>query len=147
MIKKVAGKSTKYSKQAVMKEISATVKPISTEEAIKAFLEEGKKNRFITYESVIEFGDEHKFTEAEANKFLKSIEKHNIELVMQEEISGDQLFTADDMRTTNNDDASSLTIDKISSTLYLEDDKDEEDEEDVGKQDGGGAEEARRGDC
>ena len=129
MIKKVAGKPTKYSKQAVLKEISAVVKPISTEEAIKAFLEEGKKNRFVTYESVIDFGDEHKFSEADSNKFLKSIEKHNIELVMQEEIGGDALFSADDMRTTNNDETSSLTMGKISSTLYLQDDKDEEDEE------------------
>ncbi len=113
-------------------EINAAVKPVSTEEAIKLFLDEGKKNRFVTYESVIDFGDEHKFSEADANKFLKSIEKNNIELVMQEEIGGDTLFSADDMRSTDSDETSSLTIDKISSTLYLEDDedKDEDDKED-----------------
>lgn len=130
MIKKVAGKPTKYSKQAAIKEVAIVEKPISTEDAVKAFLDEGKKNRFVTYESVIEFGDEHKFSEADANKFLKSIEKNNIELVMQEEINNDPLFSADDMRTTNTDEAASFTMGKINSTLYLQDDKDEEDEDD-----------------
>lgn len=130
MIKKVAGKPTKYSKLSAMKDVAAAEKPISIEDAIKAFLDEGKKNRFVTYESVIEFGDEHKFSEADANKFLKSIEKNNIELVMQEEISADPLFSADDMRTSNTDESASFTIGKINSTLYLQDDKDEEDEDD-----------------
>jgi len=132
MIKKIAGKPTKYSKQAAIKEVVVVAKPVSTDEAIKIFLEEGKKNRFVTYESVIEFGDEHKFSEADANKFLKSIEKNNIELVMQEEISGDSLFSADDMRTSDADETSTLTMGKISSTLYLQDDedKDEDDKDD-----------------
>lgn len=129
MIKKIAGKPTKYSKQAAIKEVVVVVKPLSTDEAIKAFLEEGKKSRFVTYESVIEFGDEHKFSEADANKFLKSIEKNNIELVMQEEISGDPLFSADDMRTSDSDETSTLTMGKISSTLYLQDDEDKDEEE------------------
>lgn len=130
MIKKIAGKPTKYSKQATLKEVSPVEKPISTEEAIKLFLDEGKRNRFVTYESVIEFGDEHKFSEADANKFLKAIEKNNIELVTQEEINADQLFSADDMRASNIDDNASFSIGKINSTLYLQDDKDEEDTDD-----------------
>lgn len=129
MIKKIAGKQTKYSKSSSATSVDLAVKPLSTEEAIKLFLEEGKKNRFVTYESVIEFGDEHKFSEADANKFLKSIEKTNIELVMQDEIHTDALVVADDLRTADGDEAPEFSINKLSSSIYLQDDEEKDDEE------------------
>ena len=97
--------------------IDSTAKPLTTEEAIKLFLDEGKKNRFVTYESVIEFGDEHKFSEADANKFLKSIEKNNIELVMQDEIHTDSIVAADDLRTTDSDESVDFSMGKLNSSI------------------------------
>ncbi|MDP3788146.1 MAG: RNA polymerase sigma factor RpoD [Candidatus Chromulinivorax sp.] len=130
MIKKIAGKQTKYSKNSSTAPIDAALKPLTTEEAVKVFLEEGKKNRFVTYESVIEFGDEHKFSEADANKFLKSIEKNNIELVMQDELQTDSLVAADDLRSTDNDEASSdFSMGKLTTSIYLQDDEEKDDEE------------------
>ncbi len=130
MIKKIAGKQTKYSKNASAASIEATIKPLTTEEAIKVFLEEGKKNRFITYESVIEFGDEHKFSEADANKFLKSIEKSNIELVMQDEVHVDALVVSDDLRSADSDEAApEFSMGKLKSSIYLQDDEEKDDEE------------------
>lgn len=129
MIKKVAGKQTKYSKNASANSSDTTTKQLTTEEAIKIFLEDGKKNRFVTYESVIEFGDDHKFSEADANKFLKSIEKSNIELVMQDEIHSDALVVADDLRSADSDEAPEFSMNKLSSSIYLQDDEEKDDEE------------------
>jgi len=130
MIKKIAGKQTKYSKNASAASIEATIKPLTTEEAIKLFLEEGKKNRFITYESVIEFGDEHKFSEADANKFLKSIEKSNVELVMQDEVHVDAIVVADDLRSADSDEAApEFSMGKLKSSIYLQDEEEKDDEE------------------
>jgi len=126
MIKKIAGKQTKYSKNAVS---NTAVKTLSTDEAIKLFLEEGKKNRFVTYESVIEFGDEHKFSEAAADAFLRSIEKNNIELVMHDEIHADSLSSGDETDSSDNEDSSKFSIGKLKSSLYLQDDDDKDEDE------------------
>lgn len=53
---------------------------------IKKIAEDSQKNRFITYESVMEFGDKYKFNEEETNQLLKELEKRNIDLIMQEEL-------------------------------------------------------------
>lgn len=128
MIKKIAGKQTKYSKKSSVA-LNDAIKPVSTEDAIKFFLEEGRKNRFVTYESVIEFGEEHKFNEADANKFLKAIEKHNIELVMHDEINPEALIVGDDVSTTDLDESPNFSMDKLSSSLYLHDDEDKDDDD------------------
>ena len=129
MIKKIAGKQTKYSKNNPATQDSLA-KPLTTEDAIKLFLEDGKRNRFVTYESVIEFGDEYKFSEADANKFLKSIEKANIELVMQDEIQSDALVVADDLRSADSDElAPEFSMGKLNSSIYLQDDEEKDDEE------------------
>ncbi|MBX9837946.1 MAG: sigma-70 family RNA polymerase sigma factor, partial [Silvanigrellaceae bacterium] len=144
MIKKIASDSlkkkiikTSSSKNAASQllkknsSLDALQKPMTTEEAIKFFLDEGRRNRFVTYESVIEFGEEHKFSEEQANKFLKSIEKHNIELVMQEELAHDTL-SPDDLHATDLDESATFSLEKLNSSLYLHDDedKDEDDKED-----------------
>jgi len=129
MIKKTATKATKNSKKIASASITQTTKHLTTEEATKVFIEEGKKSRFVTYESVIEFGDEHKFSETNANDFLKLIDKSNIELVMQEEIDSNSLVTADDAGLTNADEASSFSIGKLKSSIYLQDEEEKEGEE------------------
>ncbi len=135
MIKKIATKPIKVSKKPTSGGLDPQAKPMTTEEAIKLFLDEGKKNRFVTYESVIEFGEEHKFSESDANAFLKSIEKNNIELVMQEEIHTDGIVGADDLQDHITDESPNFSMGKLSSSLYLQDDedKDEDDKEDKGE--------------
>jgi RNA polymerase primary sigma factor len=54
---------------------------------IKKIAEDSQKNRFITYESVLEYGDKYKFNEEEVNQLLKELEKRNVDLIMQEELS------------------------------------------------------------
>jgi len=123
MIKKITKKSSKGSS-------STSSKPLTVEEATKAFLEEGKKNRFITYESVIEFGEQYKFSESDANKFLKSIEKANVELIMQDEVHSSAVVASDDISSTdNNDESSSFSMNKLKSTVYLQDDEEKTDED------------------
>jgi RNA polymerase primary sigma factor len=54
---------------------------------IKKIAEDSQKNRFITYESIMEYGDKYKFNEEETNQLLKELEKRNVDLIMQEELS------------------------------------------------------------
>jgi RNA polymerase primary sigma factor len=129
MIKKIAVKPIKVSKKSNTTALDQQAKPLTTEEAIKLFLDEGKKNRFVTYESVIEFGEEHKFSENDANKFLKSIEKSNIELVMQEEIQTDSVIGADDIEAHDTNESHNFSMGKLSSSIYLQDDKDEDEDD------------------
>lgn len=56
---------------------------------MKKLLDDGKKQRFLTYESVIEFCELHHINEVDTNLFLKEIEKNNIELVMHDELDAD----------------------------------------------------------
>src|SRR5579872_7400034 len=59
-------------------------------ELIDEFLEKGKRNNVITYEEVIEFSDKNHLSEADTNDLMRQIEKENIDLVMQEELEGEQ---------------------------------------------------------
>ena len=56
---------------------------------MKKLIDDGKKQRFLTYESVIEFCELHHINEVDTNLFLKEIEKNNIELVMHDELDAD----------------------------------------------------------
>jgi len=129
MIKKTPVKSPRVSKSAMNVQTNIQAKPVSTEEAIKLFLEEGKRNRFITYESVIEFGEEHKFSETAADQFLKAIEKSNIELVMQDEISRDSLIPNEDIDIHTAEETLQFGLNKLKSPLYIDEDDDEDEEE------------------
>jgi len=59
-------------------------------ELIEEFINKGKKNNIITYEEVIEFGDENNLSESETNNLLRRIEQEHIELVMQKELEGNE---------------------------------------------------------
>src|SRR3990167_9195234 len=64
----------------------ATINTEDRQSIIKKIAEDSQKNRFITYESVMEFGDKYKFNEEEINQLLKELEKRNVDLIMQEEL-------------------------------------------------------------
>jgi hypothetical protein len=52
----------------------------------KELIERGKKQRYLTYEHVMEFGELNNLSEKEVNELIQNIEKNHIELVMQEEL-------------------------------------------------------------
>lgn len=56
---------------------------------IKALLERGKTSGVLTYEEVSEFVEKNHLVELEANDLLRTLEKENIELVMQEELEAE----------------------------------------------------------
>lgn len=69
--------------------VSKTETPVlSKKELTEEFFESARKNKFVSYEDVIEFSEKNKLTEIETNSFLRQLEKENIELVMQEELEG-----------------------------------------------------------
>ncbi|MBP7854693.1 RNA polymerase sigma factor RpoD [Candidatus Babeliales bacterium] len=53
---------------------------------IKKIAEDAQKNRFITYESIMEHSEKYRFNEEEMNQLLKDLEKRNVDLIMQEEV-------------------------------------------------------------
>lgn len=58
-------------------------------EMLNELVERGKKNGYMTYEEIIEFGEKNNFTEPETNDLLRRFEKEHIDVVMQEELEGD----------------------------------------------------------
>lgn len=57
-------------------------------EMLNELVERGKKNGYMTYEEIIEFGEKNNFTEPETNDLLRRFEKEHIDVVMQEELEG-----------------------------------------------------------
>jgi len=90
---------------------------------MKKMLEDGKKQRFLTYESVIEFCELHHLPEVETNNFLKEIEKNNIELIMHDEFDAD-LSSIDDY---NEEHDQTKIKPKLSTTSLDFEEKEEED--------------------
>ena len=120
MIKKKSTKQTKAKTQ-------------TKEELIKTFLDEGKKNRFITYESVIEFSEQHKLSESETNVFLRTIEKSNVDLIMQDEISNSSASSEIESLNREDDSSSPSLKGKLKSSFHFDEtdeNKDDDDKED-----------------
>ena len=57
---------------------------------INELLERGKKNGYMTYEEIIEFGEKNSLTEIETNDLLRRFEKEHVDVVMEEELEGGQ---------------------------------------------------------
>jgi RNA polymerase primary sigma factor len=61
------------------------------QELIESFVEKGKRAGTLSYEEFMEFSDRNHLSEGEMNELLKTLEKENVELVMQEEIAAEGL--------------------------------------------------------
>lgn len=61
-------------------------------ELLEELLDKGRKAGLIAYEEIIEFSEKNNVPEKEVNDILRTLEKENIELVMQEEVDQDQLI-------------------------------------------------------
>lgn len=98
------------------------------EELIEEFIEKGKKDGFVTYEDLIEFGDKNSLNEQETGNMLRKLEKEHVELITQEELEQNQL-------NGNELDSEEIAANrlklqsKLASSLNLEDEEFEEDEE------------------
>lgn len=58
-------------------------------ELIEELIEKSKRSGVITYEEVIEFSEKNHFLEAETNDLLRTLEREHIDLVMQDELEGE----------------------------------------------------------
>lgn len=55
-------------------------------ELVDNLLERGRKNGYLTYEEVVDFGERTSMTEAEMSDLLKLFEKENVELIVHDEL-------------------------------------------------------------
>ncbi|HJM69171.1 MAG TPA: RNA polymerase sigma factor RpoD [Candidatus Babeliales bacterium] len=88
-VKKVAAKkiiTKKVASKKAPKEAVKVLTPEQVEEQLQEILAKGKKQSFIIYEELIDFGEKHKFDEKKMSDLLKQCEKNHIELVMHDEI-------------------------------------------------------------
>ncbi|MCX5923271.1 MAG: RNA polymerase sigma factor RpoD [Candidatus Dependentiae bacterium] len=102
---------------------------------IKKIVEDGQKHRYITYETIMEIGERHKFTEEDTNELLKELDKKNVELITQEELlSGHGATDSDDFieqdEKTTHKAASKLSV------ASLQDEEEEIESDDTIKDDG-----------
>jgi len=104
-------------------------------ELIEELLEKGRKGGALSYEEVIEFGEKNHLSEVETNDLLKTFEREHIELVMAEELEGDQ---GDIDALGQEDEPSRVHIKaKLETSLDLHGDQfeDEEDGDDADEED------------
>jgi len=103
------------------------------EELIEEFIEKGKKEGFLTYEELVEFGDKNNLTDQETGGMLHKLEKEHVELITQEELENTQI-----KKTELEEEEEAIsplkTQSKIANSFNLEDEgyeKDGEEEEKV----------------
>jgi RNA polymerase primary sigma factor len=100
---------------------------------ITALLERGKAAGLMTYEEIADFIEKNHFVEQEANELLRTLEKENIELVMQDELdteSGLDSFEKEDagVKSIKKKLDDSLEIDEEEEITEEEDDEEAEEE-------------------
>jgi len=96
------------------------------EELIEEFVEKSKKEGFLTYEGLIEFGDKNNLTDQETGKMLHKLEKEHVELITQEELENTQIK---ENELEGEETSSPLKIgSKIASSFNLEDEEYEKEE-------------------
>ncbi|MBI2344514.1 RNA polymerase sigma factor RpoD [Candidatus Dependentiae bacterium] len=109
---------------------------------IKKIVEDSQKQRYVTYESIMELSDKYKLLEDETNQLLKELEKKNVELILQEELTGSSSVSHDeDFLEVGEEKEITKIKNKLSATALEEDeeeiedhDNDEKDESEVVKE-------------
>lgn len=101
---------------------------------IKKIAEDSQKQRYVTYESVMELGDKYKLNEEETNQLLKELEKRNVELILQEELHASAAHEADDYIETEDKEPAKIKG-KLATTIE-EDEEEIEDTDDIDKDEG-----------
>lgn len=125
--KKLSSKKTTKPSASTTKTGSSSVD--LKKELIDELIEKGKRSGVITYEEVIEFSEKNHFLESETNDLLRQIEREHIDLVMQEELDGEEGSGLGGL--DGEEDASKAHIKaKLESSLDLQADEYEEEESD-----------------
>lgn len=99
-------------------------------ELVNELVERGKKNGYMTYEEIIEFGEKNNIGESETNDLLRRFEREHIDIVMQEELGGSA--SLEEFGAEEEDFPALHLKTKLESSLDLHGDLEEEDEDDDG---------------
>ncbi len=99
----------------------------SNKELILELVERGKRNGFLTYESVLEFSEEHNFTDKEADELQQLLEKEHIDLVSLEDLE-EEHNSIEDFESAETPKASLQTIEL--SEEGFDEEEEERDEDD-----------------
>ena len=119
--------------------IPKKIQPKSSKaDVLQQILDDAQGKRYVTYESIIETAERHKFTESETSNLLKELEKKNIDLVMQKEL--DDSHEQDDHDLLESEEAEPVKIRaKISTSAIHDEDMDDAEKDDVEQQRGAAA--------
>lgn len=96
-------------------------------ELTQELIDQGKRDGVLTYEEVMEFSDEHDFTEVETDLLLRRLDKENVELITQEELDSVQSEIEEFDKDESSPDQKFKT--RLAKTLDSEGEIEEEDEE------------------
>jgi len=100
-------------------------------ELTEEFVEKSKKEGFLTYEELIEFGDKNNLTDQEMGGMLRKLEKEHVELITQEELENTQIK---ENELEGEEASSPLKIQsKIAASFNLEDEEYEKEAEEEEK--------------
>ncbi|OGB97663.1 RNA polymerase sigma factor RpoD [candidate division TM6 bacterium RIFCSPHIGHO2_12_FULL_36_22] len=108
----------------MVKKVVKVLTPEQIEEQLQQIFVKGKRQSFLVYEELIDFGEKHKFNEKKMSDILKECEKNHIELVMYDELDK----SSDDIEQFEGDKEDITTKKKIA--LPTEDSGEEEEDDD-----------------
>jgi RNA polymerase primary sigma factor len=99
-------------------------------ELTQELVDQGKRDGVLTYEEVMEFSDEHEFTEIETDLLLRRLDKENVELITQEELDSVQSEIEEFDKDESSPDQKFKTrlVKTLDSEGEIEEEEEEEDE-------------------
>jgi len=103
---------------------------------IKKIAEDSQKQRYVTYESIMDVGEKYKFNEDEVNQLLRELEKRNVEMILQEELHGTQIVHETEDFLEAEDKEPSKLKSKLATTTLDDDDDEIEEIDDTEKDEG-----------
>lgn len=128
--------TAKLASSKTAKTASAT-KPASSPKSVdlkkeltQELVDQGKRDGVLTYEEVMEFSDEHEFTEVETDLLLRRLDKENVELITQEELDSVQSEIEEFDKDESSPDQKFKTrlVKTLDSEGEIEEEEEEEDE-------------------
>jgi RNA polymerase primary sigma factor len=125
-------------KKAVQKKVVKEIINLEDRQGlIKKIVEDSQKQRYVTYESVMELSDKYKFNEDETNQLLKELEKKSVELILQEELTGSSSVIQDeDFLEVSDEKEPAKIVTKLSKKNIVEEEEEIEEDGDEDKDEG-----------
>ncbi len=110
-----------------VKTATPALEPDAHKELMIELVERGKRNGFLTYESVLEFSEEHNLTDKESDELQQLLEKEHIDLVSLEDLE-EEHNAMEDFESPEAPKAALQTL-ELSDEEYDEEEVEERDEE------------------